>query len=373
MKKLSFLLLFLFCFIASSQEKIAVKKVMIKSTLSFQSENEIPKVIALKKEFEPAVKKINQFILDEFMIEGYQLKKEEDFRFSGCTFEYQINPDYLFLKMEGGYLGPYPSEFEKEFIFNIKTGAIQDSRKIPFQALFTLNGYLDFMEKYWLPDIKKEFSVVTEGCEEIEPYCSYYDIEKYEVKDNQLSFSLTNDCYPHVAQACTPYLTKSVSKEVMKQYLNDWAYRMLFKDNYTSKNQIALFLMNQKEKPNCENNIYFFGKINNLYPISMALNLSKKDNSVSGYYYYDKKKIKIKLSGTYSKKAILLNEFSNNVNTGKFSLKFEDDYNKKGFYIYENETNSQYLTGQWSNGKSDFQIIFNEVKFNQYNKALLGN
>ncbi|WP_418263248.1 hypothetical protein [Flavobacterium faecale] len=373
MKKSILLVLTLVSLLLHAQDKIAVQKVNIKSTLFEEENNEIPKVIPLKKEYTAVANKINQFILEEFMIEGFQLKKEEDFRYSDCKFKYQLSPTHLYLKTEGEYLGPYPSPFERELIFNLKNGAVENNENIPFQAFFTLNGYLDFMEKHWLTEAKKEFVTAIKDCEGSEPYCSYYDIEKYEVTNNQLTISLTNDCYPHVAKACTPYLTKSFSKEVMKKFLSEWGYKILFNANYTSKKAIDKFIINQKERNNAENNIFLFGKINKLYPISMALTLSNKDNSVSGYYYYDKKKIKIKikLRGTYSTNAISLNEFTNNQNTGNFSLKFSENYNEDGIFIDDNDNQSKYLTGNWSNNKNHFKIIFNAIVFNKYPKIML--
>ncbi len=367
MKNILFFLLLLTSILCNSQDKIVVKTITIQSSLSFQSKNELPKVVALKKEFEASAKKINQFILKEYQIEDYQLKKDEDFRYSGCTFQYQVDDNYLFLKTEGGYYGPYPSEGENEYVFEIKTGEIVESESLPFQALFTLDGYLDFIDKYWIKDIQKEFAISTSDCEGTSPYCSYYDIENYEVIANKLSFSITNDCYPHVSQACTPYLTKEISKEILKLYLSDLGYKLLFKENYTSKKGIKKFLMNQKEKPNCENNMYLFGKINNSYPVSMALTLSKKDNTVSGYYYYDKKKQKIKLSGKYSNNTIELSEYTNNQNTGNFVLKFETEYTDDGIFIYEPNQVHKYLTGKWFNDKTKYKIKFTAVKFNRLN------
>jgi hypothetical protein len=357
---------------AICQEKYTVQKININSTLFADTKNEIPKIIPLKKEYTAVANTINKQILEEYSLEGFQLKKDEEFRYSDCSFSYQINPTHLFLKTEGGYLGPYPSEFEKEYIFNLKNGALENNENIPFQAFFTLNGYLDFMSKYWLTDVKKEFDTSIKDCEGSEPYCTYYDIDKYEVQNNQLSISLTNDCYPHVAQACTPYLTKSFSKEVMRKYLSDWGYRILFNSKYVANKGIEKFLINQKERGNAENNIFLFGKINKLYPISMALTLSKKDNTVSGYYYYDKKKIKIKLSGTFSANSISLNEFTNNQNTENFSFEFKENYSDDGFYIYTNDEQSKYLTGNWLNQKSQYKVIFSEVLLNKESKNILG-
>jgi len=366
MKNILFFLLLLTSTFCNGQDRIAVKTITIQSTLSFQSKNELPKVIALKKEFEESAKKINQFILEEYQIEDYQLKKDEDFRYSGSTFQYQIDDNYLFLKTAGGYLGAYPSEGENEYVFEIKTGEIVDSESLPFQALFTLNGYLDFVDKYWLKDIQKEFAISTSDCEGSPPFCSYYDIESYEVTSNKLSFSISNSCYPHAMLACSPVLNKTISKEILKPYLSDLGYRLLFKENYTSKKGIEKFLMNQKEKLNYENNIYFFGKMNNSYPISMALTLSKNDNTVIGYYYYDKKKQKIKLIGKYSKDTIELSEYTNNQNTGNFILKFEREYNDDGIMIFEPNQPDKYLTGKWFNDKSKYKIKFTTVKFNRF-------
>ena len=108
--------------------------------------------------------------------------------------------------------------FENEYIFNLNNGNLLENENIPFQAFFTLNGYLDFIDKYWLNDIKATFKESITDCEGTEPYCTYYDIEDYRVENNDLKFSITSDCYPHVAKACSPYLTKTAGRQIDIEY-----------------------------------------------------------------------------------------------------------------------------------------------------------
>lgn len=355
-------------FLSFSQEKIKIEKVIVKPTLSFQSDNEIPKVIPLNKKYEKSANEINNVILDRYFLTSYELKEDEEFRYSGSKFESVISDEYVFIKISGGYLGPYPSEFEEEFIFTIETGDIIPNIDFPFHSLFSLNGYLEFLNKYWLEDAKKEFYFPEddEYCGGAKPYCTYYDIEKYIVENKKIKFELTYDCFPRVARACTPFVSKQVSIDTLNNYLSENGKILINKEKYTLKKGIEKFKINQKITPRLKNNIFFFGKINKKYPFSMAINIDNH-NQINGFYWYDNQLKKIELKGKKIGDKFLINESYNGKPTGSFEFLLTKEYNDKGFFVYDpNGNDNKYLTGKWSNlnNKKVFEIEFYEMKSN---------
>lgn len=227
--------------------------------------------------------------------------------------------------------------------FDLKSGEPLKKTIIPFQALFTLSGYLDFLNKYWLEGVKKEFITAIE-CAEIEPYCSYYDIN-FNIDSNNISISLTDDCYPHVAQGCSPVFSKTVEFDSIKQYLNNIGKYILFESNYNSMTPIEKFQENERLKDKIPDNVFLFGKIDDKYPFSMAINIDKKEQ-ILGLYYYDSKLQKINLKGQSNDNTMFLTETVNNKQTGFFEFDINIDSNP--------------IEGKWMNCEKTKSLI---VKF----------
>jgi len=281
-------------FISYSQN-IVVEKVKIIETIDKKYASEIPKVKNLLDKNNPVIKKINKQILDYFMINSFNQSEIEEFRWYGVSFDYEIKEDILYISISGTHYGAHSAYVEDKMYFDLKTGELLKFTIIPFQALFTLTGYLDFINKYWLKGVKKEFLDASE-CAGIKPYCTYYDISSYSVNGNKLSVSLKEDCYPYVSRACSPIFEILVELDSIKQYLNDIGKYILFESNYFSKSSIEMFLENERLKEKLPENFFIFGAIDNKYSFSMAININK-DNQVSGYYYYNSKFQKIELNG----------------------------------------------------------------------------
>lgn len=353
--------------LVSYSQGIIVEKIKLTETVDNRYVSEIPKVKDLTNEKNPIVEKINSQILDRFMINSFKQSELEEFRWYevGCSFE--IKENILYISFAGEYYGAYPNYVEDEFYFDLKTGKPLKLSIIPFQALFTLSGYLDFLNKYWLEGVKKEFITAIE-CAEFEPYCSYYDIYNYSVKDKELTISLANDCYPHVAQACSPGYGISVKLDTLKQYLNELGKYILIESNYLSKTPIEKFLENEKLKEKTQNNLFIFGKINDKYPISMAINIDSQ-GEISGYYYYDLKLQKLLLKGQQKDNTMLLKETIDNKQTGFFEFKISNEYDSNGFFLYDPNGNDKYIIGKWLNSDKTkiLEIKFTEVKTNDKN------
>ncbi len=348
-------------------QKIIVEKIKLTETVDNRYVSEIPKVKDLANNKNPVVEKIDSTILDCFMISSFKQEELEEFRWYEVECSSEIKENILYISFAGEYYGAYPNYVEDEFYFDLKTGKLLKLSIIPFQALFTLSGYLDFLNKFWLEGVKKEFKTAIE-CAEFEPYCSLYDIYNYGVKDNKLLISLTNDCYPHVALGCSPNYEVTIGIDSLKQYLNELGLYILVKSNYLSKTPIEKFLENEKLKKNIQNNFFVFGKINDKYPISMAITINN-EGKVSGYYYYDSKLQKLTLNGQKNNNTISLIETFENKQTGYFEIKFSNDYDSKGYFFTDSKGNDKYVVGKWMNPEKTkiFDINFTEIKTNNTN------
>ena len=366
--KLKLLIIFLFIKIVVFGQEFVVEKIKLIETVTNKTVSEIPKVRDLTNRDNPVVEKINSQILDRFMITSFkQTELEEEFRWFDVKYNSEIKENILYISFSGDYYGAYSSFIEDEFYFSLKSGESLALTLLPFQALFTLSGYLDFLNKYWLEGVKEEFIGAIE-CAEFEPYCSYYDIYSYTVTDNKLSVSLANDCFPHVVQACTPEYGITVELDFIKQYLNEVGKYVLLESNYLSKSPIEKFIANETLKEKVQNNLFLFGKIDNKYAISMAIN-SDNQGQISGYYYYDKKLQKLNLKGQKKDEIIILTETFDNKKTGFFELKFSKDYDSKGFFLSAPDENDKYIIGKWMNYEKtkSFEIKFTEIKTNNKN------
>lgn len=348
------LILFL-CMLSSgvcAQPGIRIESVTLTETISNESTSQIPRVVHADANNAVAAK-INATLRDRFMIESFEQKEIGEFRWNDVRFQSDISDDIVFIAYEGEYYGAYPSYVEDELFFDLRTGNELTNRDIPFHALFSLEGYLDFMNRFWLAKARKAFKEAME-CADVEPYCSYYDIDDYRASENKLDFKLVDDCYARAMLACAPTLSRSVPLDSMKQYLSASGRKTLVQDLYTAKTGIEKYQYNLKTNSTLPDNAFLFGKINGKYAFSMAIAFSNNAaGDVSGYYYYDNKLQKIILKGTKSGEDIVLREFVAGKITGNFTLKFE--------------RGAQHPTGTWSNPEKTktFPVDFTEVKSNR--------
>lgn len=327
---------------ANAQSAIVVEEV------DFSGEfggSKIPRVKDKGNPANPAVVKINSVLLEKFSIESFNPKDAEDFRWSGVSSTSQIKSGILFLEYSGEYMGAYPNAIEEELFFDLTTGEQLKNRDIPFQSLFTLEGYLDFLSTHWLTGAKKAFQEAI-VCADSEPYCSPYDIT-YSIENARLLMSLESDCYPHAAMACSPVFTRSVAIDSVKKYLSVSGEKILLRDQYANKRGVDKYLYNNVTRKEIPNNLYLFGLIDEKYAISMAVNIGKS-GEVKGYYYYDKRKQKISLTGRLQDGQMRMTETVNGQITGEFSMVWTDPEK----------------SGQWSSpdGKKKFPVMFTIVK-----------
>jgi hypothetical protein len=322
--RLKFLILILINTIMISYgQKYVVEKVQLTESLEKKYVSDIPKIKDLLNDNNPVVDRINSQILDRFMINSYEQSEIDEFRWFNVEFSSDMHEDILYISFSGEYVGAYPNGVTDELFFDLKSGEALKYTIIPFQTMFTLSGYLDFLHKYWLEGVQKEFIMAIE-CAKFEPYCSFYDIYSYNINENKLSISLTDECYPHVAEGCSPVYSISIEIDSIKQYLNSIGKYILLESNYMNLTPIEKYLENERLKEKVPNNVFLFGKIGDKYPISMAINIEKQDE-ISGLYYYDTKLQKINLKGQIKDNTMFLTETVSNKQTGLFELDINVD------------------------------------------------
>jgi hypothetical protein len=340
--KYKLVLVFLINAWMSYGQEFVVEKVQLTETVDNRYVSEIPRLKDVINDSNTVVEAINSLILDRFMINSFEQSELDEFRWYEVECSSEINENILYLSFTGEYYGAYPNYIVDEMYFDLKTGAPLELKTIPFQALFTLSGYLDFLNIYWIEAVKKEFKTAIE-CAEFEPYCSYYDIN-YRVDSNKFFASLTNDCYPHVAQGCSPSYEISVELDSMKPYLNDIGKYMLIESNYMTMTPIERFLENEKLKEKLPDNVYLFGTMNDKYPFSMAIQIDNREQ-ISGIYSYNSKLQKIYLKGYCNEYTMFLTETVDNKQTGFFEFDTDvDDCPIEGKWMNYEKTKSLNVT-----------------------------
>ena len=342
-------------------QNIVVEKVKISKPSDKQNFSNIPRVKDSTNPNNEKVAAINAELLEWAQLSDYT-PTTEDLAYFG-DFESEVKGDIIYFHMKGEYYGAYPSPVDDELFFSISTGEQIKNKDLSFQSLFTLNGYLDFMNKFWLtPQLKTAFQKAN-ACAGLQPSCSYYDIKRYTVNGSKLSIVLDDDCYAHAMQACSPSYTISVPMDSVKRYLAPYAQKALVTDNYSKLNGISRLQYNQKIWPSIPYAMYLFGLIDGKYPISMALTVDMNTNALTGYYYYDKKRQPLQLKGTFANNIIDMTETVNNQQTGKFYFTFTNEYNDEAFSLYD-PSGTIYLNGTWMSmdGAKKYKIKFTEAK-----------
>ena len=329
--------------------KIVVEKINL-PTNRYDNVIEIPKIIDLNNADNLAVESINYEIYIYFFDVDANISV-----WDYINFDYLIQDDILYINFNGEYTGAYPVQVEDFFFFNIKTGEKLQMSRIPFQSLFTLSGYFDFINKFWLNGVKEAFKEAKKCAGGDEPYCSFYDIN-YSIDNNKLLVSMTDDCYPRVVRACSPYYNISVDIDDIEEYLNDIGKYLLVENNSTYP--IDRLIANNSVTGHIPENMFIFGRIDDKYPFSMAINIDYQ-NQITGYYYYDNRRQKINLHGVQDGDYILLTEEVNGQITGYFELTLSANWRSNTTY-----TNLGYLSGIWLNGNKTnmFDITFNTIK-----------
>jgi hypothetical protein len=361
MKKLFLVLALLTGLAVRAQHTVVVEKIVFTSTVDKESISDIPYVKDPAGRQNQVTEKINAAIQDRFMFDSFDPKSVTSFYWYGVEFTHQIAENVLHIAFQGEYYGAYLNNVEDHLYFDLKTGDQLDEKLVPFHALFSPEGYFDFLNKYWLPRCAGEFKEATR-CAESEPYCSCYDID-FAHTGSQLVLSLTNDCFPHASRACSPSVSEEIRLDTIKPFLSSFGNYVLLESRYGKLSRLEQFLFTRKHLGRVPNYCYAVGRIDDKYGFSMALQLPQTNSdAVVGYYFYGKKKIKIPLSGKVQGQHIVLAESVDGKITGRFEFTWHDDYQEDGIAVGE-----KYLTGRWTNAQNGkvLKITFLDYRSNQ--------
>lgn len=329
-----------------------------------ESSSKIPHLIDKGNERNEVIEKINLSLLDCFMIESFDPKEVEDFRWSELDFKSEIRSDIFYLYFSGTYYSAYPNYVTEVSYYDLHTGEQIPHHDPPFQSLFTLDGYFDFLNQYWMKGVNGAFNEAIK-CADSEPYCSIYDVN-YSIENQKLTASLIDDCYARVVRACSPEFSVSVDLDELNPILNEFAKKEIIGGKYYSKQGVERLLAYRELSKKIPNNVYLFGKIDGKYAFSMALNFANESNALSGFYYYNNKLQKIKLSGQENENSLDIKETFEGKVTGVYHLNWDRHYSDEKLSIYNPYGESTYLSGSWTNGDGTrkFPIEFTSIIFN---------
>jgi hypothetical protein len=354
----------IFCWasmISLAQQNITVETIVFPNTAEPSAKSNIPHITGNPGTDDSVVVKINNTIRETFMIDDFDPVKAVDFNWSGADYTYEIKSNILWISYHGEYLGPYPSEVKDNLFFDLSNGNLLDNRTLPFSALFSLEGYFSFLNKYWIPGCSKEFEKAAK-CAGSEPDCSCYDIA-FSLSDNHLKIFFTGECFPHAAQDCNPAYSANLPADSVKPFLSSFGRYVLFNTEYVRMTELDRFLFYRDNLKTIPDYYFISGSIGNKYPVSMAIEINDSSKKVTGYYFYNKQQKSISLTGEFNPAKINLTESSDNKITGEFEFIIQQSYNENGF----NAGNEIYWTGKWKGAGTSkpMMISLTDIKRNK--------
>ena len=357
------LLLLFSAILSDAQSSFVVETLELESSIMDSSICRAPQLRDTANVENIIVERINQDLLEQLLLDEYEIEGAE-IRWADLSFESELDAHTLYIKYTGEYYGAYGSRVEEELFYDLHSGEALKNIDVPFPALFTLAGYLDFMHDFWLKGVKAAFKEAIE-CADSEPYCSYYDVSDYEFSNELLSLTLSPHCYPHVSRACSPDYSIEVPLESLKPFLSGLGELILLEQNYTQKKGLDRFYFNEKIAASLPQHLYLFGKIDGRFPFSMALEFDVED-TVAGFYFYDKVRKPLPLDRIDDGSdpfELVFEEQAEGTVTGNFSLRGSPDFDADALSMSNNNT-TVYLTGEWSNpdGTKRFPIKFTAWK-----------
>jgi hypothetical protein len=349
-------LLFIFLLIGQHifAQEFVVNTIVFTETVDKRYHSNIPHVKNPSGKKKNIADKINEEIKDRFMFESFEPIKNKEFRWYDVEFHNEIISDILLISFSGEYYGAYPNMVDDNLFFDLKTGNRIQEETLDYHLLFSKQGYFDFLEKYWIEGCNEKFKEARQ-CADYEPYCSEFDIifrsnNATSLKKGLITFALVDDCFPHVVRACSPSFEIEIPVEDLKPYLSPFGIFTIFESNYLSKTTLEKYLFFKTNKSKIPFTYFIQGKINGKYRFNMAIETNKNSKTVEGFYYYQKKKVPIFLSGLVDNKTISLTESVDNKKTGQFQFQLKG--NDKSAY-----SKWTVVSGKWTDTNQHDQEI----------------
>jgi hypothetical protein len=194
----------------------------------------------------PSMAKINKTILDQFYLSEYQINPD-GYDFIKIKFSSELNEDIAYIAYRGQYYGRSISMVQAELYFDLETGEQLVFDPISFHTYFKPESYGAFLTTYWIEGVNKAFEEAV-LCAGTEPYCSKFDIASCSIESDQLTFSLTSDCFPSAAASCAPSFSVTLSLDSLESYFNVFGKSALIDDNILSLMSNSYFYKTGLEK-----------------------------------------------------------------------------------------------------------------------------
>ncbi len=346
--------------ISFAQQNISVETIIFSNSINKSAKSNIPHVIDKSGVKNIVVNKINESIMERFMIDNFDTSKAVNFSWSDVDYKYEIKSDILLISFWGEYLGAYLNYINDNLYFDLSNGSLLVNKVLPFNALFSLQGYFSFLNKYWIPGCIQKYDEAAK-CAGLEPDCNCYQID-LTYSATHLDFSLTDYCFPHYISVCNPHYSIVLLIDSIKPYFSDFGKYVIFEKKFNNLTELERFLFYRENFNKIPNYYFIVGSIDNKYPFSMALELNDSLKEANGYYFYNKHKINISLNGQFNSSQINLKESINNKTTGQFDFTWYDSYHEDGLSF-----GNKYLTAKWINldSKKEMKIKLTSIKTNK--------
>lgn len=336
-------------------------------------ENFIPKLVALNSEDETqdVVNQVNKELLDFYGLTSFEPSQiTAETYLCSSDFSWRFDSGILEISVQLAR-GMKCGDVDGELYFDLNNGGLKLSQEdIPLHTLFTSTGYFEFMEKYWIDNVKYAFDMEAlsyyraegeDGGYRALKRDLYEEIGWYTVDTGYFNCHSYFTPYPESLRCYNPVAESTVPIYSVIPYLSDFGKKVLLQDDYTAMEGIERLLYERRMASQIPKRVVVYGAIDNKYEFAMSLDINRI--SAEGQYWYLSKKQNIKLLGALSPNYFYLEEYTNGMNTGIFVFNVGEEYESEAFGLY-GENESRYVEGYWqkSVGSTHLPIFIYSVQ-----------
>lgn len=304
-------------------------------------------------------RKITKIDFDNYRKEyAYSTMREGDLDFSKTLFEEMLDND--------------PDNLQVLNVLGI-ISFVQDNNKDAIEYFTTAidehpNSVVSYQNRYYvyrsqganekaLSDISKAISIDSNKPElYITRAYLYYKLKDYDKAKKDCNMVLTFSDYKedssiyYLRSACFAYLddTNAATNDLKNayKYANNAETREMILDTMQ-----ALLPQPSNYNDNSTINAYFSGAVGQ-YPVLMCLKISKGEERVTGWYYYESKgpNNKLRIIGVHDDEHFVLEEYdSNGKQTGKFDGNYSNEVLSGSYYSTMNDQYHNFSLNLYSN------------------------
>ncbi|MFT5724235.1 MAG: hypothetical protein ACI9JN_001353 [Bacteroidia bacterium] len=271
------------------------------------------------------VEEINRAILNHFDLEEYEVKPEENYNWFIDTFIIELNDNIIYYNFRASFVSNRAYDHDWEVYFNLKTGEKYNGQFVDFHTLFKPDQYLPFIELYWKPKTVEALRQAY-ACEVNGYIDEQHSVSRYFIKDDSINLiSMSYRDFPTMYWECAPYVNFKLGVKDIRTSLTPAGNVFIDDMLQVGDSKLKVFEGNQRFIESAVDAMYVFGKVDSLYAMSMYLEINREKHEVSGWYYYDKYKTNIELSGTIGDGEILLSEKTSNGLGGVITFSSKQD------------------------------------------------